>query len=59
VGETLTYQARSVLDQVAAGEIGPDAANRVFAGLHRVREMEEHLEMDERITQLELGLPSR
>ena len=55
-GETLTDQARGVLGQVASGEIGPDAAHGIFNGLNRIREMEEHLEMDDRITQLELGL---
>ena len=58
-GDTLTDQARGVLVQVAAGEIGPHAAHGVFNGLHRVRAMEEHREMDERITQLELGLSGK
>ena len=58
-GDTLTDQARCVLDQVAAGQISPDAANRVFTGLNRVREMEEHLEMDKRITQMELSLSGK
>ena len=58
-GETLTDQARGVLGQVAAGEIGPDAANGVFTGLRRVREMVENEEMDERITQLELSFSGK
>ena len=59
MGETLTDQARGVLVQVAAGEISPDSAHGVFNGLHRVLAMEEHQEMDERITQLELGLSGK
>ena len=58
-GETLTDQARGVLCQVAAGQIGPDAAHGVFNGLHRVRAMVEHEEMEERITQLELSLAGK
>jgi len=45
-----------VLGQVASGEISPDAAHRVFNGLHRVREMDEHEIMNDRITQLELRM---
>jgi len=41
---------------LAPGQIGPDTARGVFNGRHRVREIEEHQEMDERITQLELSL---
>jgi len=41
------------------GEIGPDTPRGVSHGLHRVREMEEHQDMDERITQLELSLSDK
>jgi hypothetical protein len=44
---------------LAPGQIGPDTARGVFNGLHRVREMEDHQEMDDRITQLELSLSGK
>jgi len=44
---------------LAPGEIRPDTARGVFNGLHRVREMEDHQEMDERIRQLELSLSDK
>ena len=55
----VSWFSRTVPPGLAPGEIRPDTARGVFNGLHRVREMEDHQEMDERIRQLELSLSDK